>query len=135
MFTPRKIRAVGIQAAALPAAAVLSIALLLAATAPASAEAKITTFDPPGSAGTFPRGINAGGSIAGSYVQGGQTHGFLRSPDGSFTTFDAAGGNIATYSVGISRKGVIAGSFSDGSYEMQGFRAAPARKDHRVRTR
>jgi len=49
--------------------------------------------------------------------------------------FDAAGGNIATYSVGISRKGVIAGSFSDGSYEMQGFRAAPARKDHRVRTR
>src|ERR1700733_12206551 len=60
---------------------------------------RIVSFDAPGADlnpddynGTYPSGINALGVIAGSY-QGADTvyHGFLRSPDGQFTTFEAPG--------------------------------------------
>src|SRR5882762_7035008 len=40
-----------------------------------------TTFDPPGSVGTFPSSINAEGAITGAYSDGQNIHGFLRARD------------------------------------------------------
>jgi hypothetical protein len=61
----------------------------------------ITTFDPPGSTNTSvgPGGepfagppINPAGAISGSYFDtSGAEHGFLRAPDGTFTTINAPG--------------------------------------------
>src|SRR5258708_32536111 len=51
----------------------------------------IITFDPLGSVQTMPMSINAGGAITGSYLDGTTTHGFLRMPDGTITTFDGPG--------------------------------------------
>jgi hypothetical protein len=59
---------------------------------------------------TRPYGINPEGAITGSYQGGTQIHGFLRSPDGTFTTFDAPG-SADTYPAGINPAGVIAGSY------------------------
>ena len=58
----------------------------------------IITFDAPGAGtgpqqGTLAYAINQAGTIAGYYFDSNPvTHGFLRAPDGSFTTFDAPGG-------------------------------------------
>src|SRR3984893_8648546 len=56
---------------------------------PANAlEVTYIIFDPPGSNSTQPASINAKGAIAGSYNDANYVlHGFLRAPDGSFTTF------------------------------------------------
>jgi len=86
----------------------------------------ITSFDPPGSHGTFPAsasGINPAGAITGYYF-GKFARGFLRAPDGTITSFDAplAGtfpgqgtfptsinpsGAIAGYSAGLRRHGFL----------------------------
>ncbi len=56
---------------------------------------KIITFDVPGAGtganqGTVPYGINARGAIIGWYTDGGNVnHGFVRTPVGTITTFDA----------------------------------------------
>jgi len=48
-----------------------------------------TTFDPPGSASTFPRAINPAGAITGHYIDANYVfHSFLRAPNGTFTPFD-----------------------------------------------
>jgi hypothetical protein len=69
-----------------------------------SPEGKFTSFDAPGADltpgdynGTTPGAINDAGVITGQYydVNGG-THGFLRSPNGAFTTFDVTGSPIGT---------------------------------------
>ena len=60
---------------------------------------KFTTFEAPGADttpgsfnGTSPSSINDLGVITGSYYDAnGFSHGFLRSPDGKFTTFDVPG--------------------------------------------
>ena len=62
-------------------------------------EARIITFDPPGADtkpgdnnGTYPSGINAWGAVTGNYVDTKNVlHGFVRSPEGKFTTFEAPG--------------------------------------------
>ena len=52
---------------------------ILASGMSPNAEAKIITFDPPGSLGTYV--INRNGVIAGFYVDGDNvSHGFLRTP-------------------------------------------------------
>ena len=57
----------------------------------------ITTFDPPGSTFTAPSAITPSGVIIGSYVDAsGVTHGFLRTPSGSFTTIDVPGSTFTT---------------------------------------
>lgn len=78
----------------------------------------ITTFDPPGAVATsgsdlngFHSSINAAGAITGAY----QTadfllHGFLRAPDGTFTTFDPPGSQ-RTNPVSINTLGTIAGYY------------------------
>ena len=58
--------------------------VVLASCTAADAKAGFTTIDVPGSSRTFPRGINANGSVAGYYVDlGGIYHGFVRATDGT----------------------------------------------------
>ena len=87
-----------------------------------SPEGKFTTFDSPGADttpgdfnGTFANGINDAGAITGFYSDAsGGTHGFLRSPEGAFTTFDvprsAMGGTIAN---ALNLEGAIVGFYAD----------------------
>lgn len=94
----------------------------------------ITSFDVPGSAngyGTFPYTLNPEGVVTGNYFQpisgnpfGGNFRGFVRFPDGSFATFDAASYSpccIFTYATAIAPSGVIAGYFNDGYNLNHGF--------------
>jgi hypothetical protein len=52
-------------------------------------------------------------------------HGFLRHPDGSFTTFDApragTGSGQGTFPQAINQAGVITGSYSDAKFVSHGF--------------
>src|SRR5580700_8037063 len=90
-------------------------------------DSKIISFDAPGADttpgdynGTYASSINVGGLITGSY-QGADTvyHGFLRSPNGKFTTFEAPGADTTagsyngTAPTSINDFGVITGSFYD----------------------
>jgi hypothetical protein len=73
-----------------------------------------TTFDPPGSTGTFPSGINPMGAITGSYNDASNmTHSFVRSPGGSITTFDGPNDMFGTQAFGINSAGVITGFYCD----------------------
>jgi len=104
------------------------LALCTAGAAPASAQQPhIVTFDAPGADttpgnlyGTFPGGINCWGTITGFYQDANGTyHGFVRSPRGTFKTFDAPGadttpGNFnGTTPTSINDSGAITGSYYD----------------------
>ena len=115
---------------------------------PSPARSGIITFDAPGAIplagsfdGTFPSGINNGGTITGIYVDA-QTlyHGFLRSPGGEFTTLDAPGAgssvgtrfravpgsvNIKTRSININSHGAITGNYIDSQNISHGFLRSP----------
>ncbi len=78
-----------------------------------------TTFDPTGSTGTTPLGINDSGVITGFYFVGGQQRGFVRASDGTITTFDPPG-SVQTIPEGINDSGVITGFYSDGG-QFRGF--------------
>jgi hypothetical protein len=93
---------------------------------------KITDFDAPGAGtnsgqGTFGNGINAFGEIAGWYVDGSFTgHGFLRAPDGRFSTFDIPGDvNVVLYPIGLNEGGTVTGWFCDSNVVCHGFVRAP----------
>jgi len=100
-------------------------------------EARIVTFDAPGADtkpgdnnGTYSGGINAWGAITGSYQDATSLfHGFLRSPEGKFTTFDAPGAGTAPYNgtspVSINDLGVITGWYSDANGFNHGFLRSP----------
>jgi|HubBroStandDraft_1064217.scaffolds.fasta_scaffold04176_5 hypothetical protein len=78
--------------------------------------ATIVTFDPPGSAQTFPEGINSSGVIAGYYYDGvGQYYSFLREPNGTFVIFDVPGA-IGTYARSINDNGAVAGYYQTATY-------------------
>jgi hypothetical protein len=102
-------------------------------------DGKITTFGAPGAGadpgdgeGTDPLSINANGTITG-YLQDTNwlTHGFSRSPDGKFTTFDVPGAGTVvgswegTYPVAINPAGAITGYYADASWVYHGFVRAP----------
>jgi hypothetical protein len=102
-------------------------------------DSKIISFDAPGADttpgdynGTYASSINVGGHITGYYV-GADTvsHGFLRSPDGKFTSFDAPGADMTpgsyhgTSPSSINDLGVITGSFSDATGLYHGFLRTP----------
>jgi hypothetical protein len=87
-----------------------------------SPEGKFTTFDSPGADttpgdfnGTFPSGINDAGVITGFYADAnGGSHGFLRSPEGAFTTFDVTGSIIGTTTpIALNLEGAIVGFSAD----------------------
>jgi len=102
-------------------------------------ESKTITFDTPGADtkpgdynGTYSSSINARGVIAGSNQDAsGTCHGFLRSPDGEFTTFDAAGADLTpggyngTSPSSVNDRGVIAGWYTDASRFNHGFLRSP----------
>jgi hypothetical protein len=78
--------------------------------------------------GTIPFGIVADGSILGEYIDAsGVYHGFLRSPSGAITTFDApgAGPGQSTFPSGINSALTIVGSYSDSSSVSHGFLRSP----------
>jgi hypothetical protein len=99
-----------------------------------------TTFDAPGAGtglgqGTGCPGCNLGvdlwGTIAGTYTDANYVfHGFVRSPDGRFTTFDATGAGSAASQgtgcpsdcpVGLNNFGVITGSYFDVNGTQHGY--------------
>ena len=104
-----------------------------------SASGEFTTFDAPGASiaaasgdGTFPESINAAGAITGHYTDAkGLYHGFLRGPDGEFTTFDAPGAGtkrgsgFGTFPTSINDGGTIAGYYIDANDITHGFMRSP----------
>ncbi|HUD25694.1 MAG TPA: hypothetical protein VMQ45_08420 [Burkholderiaceae bacterium] len=104
----------------------------------------VSTFDAPG-AGTGPpdptglaqgtggSGINQKGAIVGGYSDANyMNHGFLRAPDGSFTTFDVPGagtgstqGTLPSGFAGINAEGEITGAYVDAKNVSHGFLRAP----------
>src|SRR5205814_6754680 len=87
-----------------------------------AAQAKIIKFDPSGSVETAPTGINAKGWVSGIYDDAnGKSHGFLRSPDGTITTFDVTKDKCGTDPWSINRKGAIAGDYGDRNCNFHGF--------------
>jgi hypothetical protein len=105
---------------------------------------KLTTFDAPG-AGTglyqgtgcpgCNLGVNLSGAIAGTYTDANNVfHGFLRSPEGKFTTFDATGAGTGSYQgtgcfsdcpVGLNDWGMITGSYFDTNNVQHGYLRTP----------
>ena len=91
-----------------------------------------TTFDVPGAGtgafqgtGLFGVGINAVGAIAGTYTDASNVvHGFLRTRDGTITTYDPPG-SVGTFADSINPAGAITGSFTDASGTIHGFLREP----------
>jgi hypothetical protein len=99
----------------------------------------IITFDAPGAGtvlspacapdcGTQAYAVNDRGVIVGWYTDTNIVpHGFLRTPDGQFTSFDAPGAGLGhgldqgTVATSINDRGAIAGQFQDSSYIFHGF--------------
>jgi hypothetical protein len=126
----------GLLSKVTPALHVLICALSLS-TVVSAQEPRIITFDAPGADtkpgdnnGTYSTGINTWGAITGSYQDTNSAfHGFLRSPDGQFTTFEAPGANtglgLGTAPNGINDLGAITGPYNDASGFSHGFIRSP----------
>ena len=102
-----------------------------------SPEGKFTTFEAPGADttkgsfnGTTPSSINDFGAIAGSYFDAtGFGHGFLRSPDGKFTTFDVPGvGGFGSTPLAMNLEGAIVGYYTDSNFSFHAFLRSPEGK-------
>jgi len=92
-------------------------------------DGRILSFDAPGVGpgggpnqdGTHALTINPQGKITGYYQDAQEAiHGFLREPDGTFTTFEAPGAattmaDFGTLAIGIDPAGAITGYYSDGT--------------------
>jgi hypothetical protein len=107
----------------------------------------LTTFDVPG-AGTgsyqgsgcpgCARGLNQLGAIAGTYIDANSVqHGFLRSPDGKFTTFDAPGAGTGSFQgtgcpsdcpTSLNDWGAITGIYIDANFVYHGYLRSPEGK-------
>jgi hypothetical protein len=95
---------------------------------------KFTTFQAPGADttagsynGTSPSAINDLGVITGSYYDAsGFSHGFLRSPDGKFTSFDVPGvGGYGTTPRALNLEGAVVGVYTDSNYSFRAFLRSP----------
>jgi hypothetical protein len=83
-----------------------------------SPEGEFTTFDSPGADtkagdfnGTLPNAINDAGAITGAYYDANSVgHGFLRTPEGRFVTFDPSGSQF-TNPVAINLEGAVVGYY------------------------
>ena len=83
-----------------------------------------------GGQGTYAMSINPEGAIAGSYIdETNLGHGFLRAPDGKFTSFDDPDAGTAayqgTFAWNINPAGMIAGNYWDASTVRHGFVRTP----------
>lgn len=102
-----------------------------------SRDGKFTSFDAPGADltagdfnGTFPSTINLFGVITGGYADASSAnHGFVRSPDGKFATFDAPGAGTGSFQgtipISINLFGAITGYYVDNNNVAHGFVATP----------
>jgi hypothetical protein len=96
-------------------------------------EPRFITFDAPGAGadgpygqGTFAIGLNPWGAIVGSYLDASNVYdGFLRAPNGVFTTIDVTGA-LATRALNINVAGVIARWYRDASNVHYGFVRTPS---------
>jgi hypothetical protein len=77
-------------------------------------------IDPKGSQLTIVFAMNSKNTIAGSYIDSTGFHGFLRTSDGTITSFDAPN-SIGTSPTNINSAGVAAGTYSDPSGLNHGF--------------
>jgi hypothetical protein len=66
-------------------------------------------------------GINNASTVVGTAPGGAYRAGFLRTKDGTITTFDAPGDTDGTFVRGINDQGTIAGTFADGGGNDHGF--------------
>jgi hypothetical protein len=126
----------GLLSKVTPAIYVLLGALYLSSVVNAQ-EPRMITFDAPGADtkpgdnnGTYSSGINAWGAITGSYQDTNNAfHGFLRSPEGKFTTFEAPGANTGSYNgtspTSINDLGAITGNYTDANSFTHGFLRSP----------
>jgi len=114
-------------------AALCLAACMLGLGVPATAQwSPFVTIDVTGAVATIPESINAAGAITGNWLDGNLVeHGFLRTPDGHITTFDAPGAGDASGSYEgtvpymIDSAGVIVGYYEDASQACHGFLRAP----------
>ena len=104
-----------------------------------NASSEIVIFDAPGADttagsgnGTFPNSVNDAGAITGHYTDAHNVnHGFLRSPGGKFTTFEApgagttAGSGSGTFANSINDAGAITGRYTDAHNVNHGFLRIP----------
>lgn len=95
---------------------------------------KFTSFEAPGADtnagdfnGTLPNAINDAGAITGVYYDANNLgHGFLRNPQGKFTTFDVKGGIIGTTTpIALNLEAAIVGYYLDENGVSQGFLRRP----------
>jgi hypothetical protein len=98
-----------------------------------SPSGEITKFDPRGSVGTTPDGINSTHSIVGYYLDSnGVYNGFTRSPSGEIKTLNAPEAGKAqgqgTFLGDINDRGKIVGSYSDSNGVSVGFVISPTGK-------
>jgi probable HAF family extracellular repeat protein len=97
---------------------------------------KIIEFDAPGTdQGTVPEQNNLFGLITGfSLDVNGVAHGFVRFPDGKFTSFDSPDAGTmpdsgqGTFALGITDAGTVVGSSADTNGVAHGFVRAPGGK-------
>jgi uncharacterized membrane protein len=113
----------------------LVTAFILPVFAAKSSDSSILTFDAPGADttandfnGTIPTSINIEGVIAGYYIDSTNVlHGFLRSPEGKFTNFEAPGADTTpqsfngTVANGINDLGEVTGYYFDVTGSQHGF--------------
>ena len=107
----------------------------------------IITFDAPGAGtganqGTQSIGINSAGAVTGFYADSNNVvHGFVRAPNGIFTTFEAPGAgseNVTgfqctesgclgqgTYAIAINSEGAVTGFYADSRDVLHGFLRTP----------
>ena len=112
-------------------------------------DGKLITFDAPGAgalAGSYQgtgcpgcyAGFNIWGAIAATYTDANNVHhGFVRNPDGKFTTFDAPGAGTGSYQgtgcssdcpVSLNGWGAITGVYIDANYVYHGYLRSPEGK-------
>jgi hypothetical protein len=93
-----------------------------------SPEGKFTNFEAPGADttandynGTLPNAINDAGAITGIFYDvNNLAHGFLRSPDGSFTTFDVPA-SADTFPIALNFESDVVGYYLDENYVFHAF--------------
>src|SRR5215471_8904157 len=126
------------------AALALGLVMCILTLAPSAMaqQAKIVTFDAPGSVCevafftcTTVNAINPEGDVVGTFDDANEAiHGYLRAADGTFTEFDVPGSFCTSFSgtftscaspTGISPLGEITGSYSDVNDVFHGFLRAP----------
>lgn len=99
-----------------------------------AANGEYTEFDAPGADlkpgdynGTVPEAINDMGVIAGFYVDANNfSHGFLRSHEGKFTTFDVPGvGGFGSTPIAINQEGAVVGYYTDSTDAFHAFLRRP----------